>query len=179
MKTKLFYFLAFFAILTGCDKIKDAATVDIATDLTIDIPVVVQALGKKSSDQVGNVNAIEFSKTQDLALASNTDIEPYLEKIKEIDLKSLVVTITGLVGEQTINSISMDVTGVGNIFTQNNITVNNNSFTPEILAGTFDNVAKKLSSDKKITITLSGNASGPMSFTVSCNFDTTVIAYLL
>jgi hypothetical protein len=179
MKTKLFCFLAFLFVFAGCDKIKDLATVPISTELTIDIPVVVLAQGKKSIDQVGVVNSIVFTKTQDLTLASNVDIEPYIAKIKEIGLNSLVVTITGLVEGQTINSVSLDVAGVGNIFTQTNITMSNNIFTPVIEAATFDNVAAKLTADKKITLTVSGSASGAMSFTVGLNFDTIVTAYLL
>lgn len=179
MKTKLFYLLALTIVFSGCNKIKDAATVPISTELKADIPVVVVASGKKSLDQIGAVNAIGFTKSQDLTLASNVDIEPYLKKIKEITLNSLVVTITGLSAGQTINSVSMEVTGVGNIFTQTNISMSNNSFTPVIVTGTLDLVAAKLTSDKKITLTVLGNASGPMTFTVSLNFDTIVTASLL
>jgi hypothetical protein len=179
MKTKLFYVLAFVAVFMGCDKIKDLATVPFDTHLKADLPVVVTGTGKKSLDQIGLVNAVVFTKTQDLTLSSNTDIAPYINKIKSIGLNSLAITVTGLSTGQVINSVSMDVTGVGNIFTQTNITMTNNSFTPVIAAATLNNVASKLTSDKKITITVSGNASGPMSFIVSCNFDAHVVAYAL
>jgi hypothetical protein len=179
MKSKLFYFLAFLVVVTGCDKIKDASEITLSTDLKADIPVVVPPVGKKSADQLGVVNTIEFTKTQDLTLTDNTVIQPYLEKIKSIDLNSLEVTVTGLTEDQTINSISLDVAGVGNIFTQTNITMSNNSFTPTIAAGTFDSVAAKLTSDRKVTLTVSGSASGPMSFTVSLKFGTEVIANVL
>jgi hypothetical protein len=180
MKTKLFYFLVFTVMFMGCNKIKDLVTVPFDTHLKADLPVVVLAgPGTKSVDQIGAVSANVFSKTQDLTLSSNTDVAPYVNKIKSIGLNSLVVTITGLTAGQTINSVSMDVTGVGNIFTQANITMANNSFTPVITTATLNNVAAKLTSDLKITITVSGNASGPMSFVVSCNFDAHVVAYAL
>jgi hypothetical protein len=137
---------------------------------------VVVTSGAKS---VVEINALAFTKTYDLKLSDNTDVAPYLSKIKEINLNSLVVTITGLTAGQTINSVSLDVAGVGNIFTQTNITMSNNSFTPVIASGTLASVAAKLTSDKKITLTVSGNVSGPMSFTVSLNFDTKIIAYVL
>jgi hypothetical protein len=57
--------------------------------------------------------------------------------------------------------------------------MSNNSFTPVIAAGTLDMVAAKLTTDRKITLTVSGIASGAMSFTVSLNFDAIIIAYLL
>jgi hypothetical protein len=177
MKTKFFYLLFLTVVLGGWEMLKDAATVPISTDLNANIPVVVAAV--KSADESGSVNAVSFSKTQDLTLGSNADIEPYLEKIKSIDLNSLVVTITGLTAGQTINSISLDVTGVGNVFTQTNITATNNTFTPVISATILDNIASKLTSDKKITLTVSGNTSGAMTFTASLNFGVVVTASVL
>jgi hypothetical protein len=62
---------------------------------------------------------------------------------------------------------------------QSNITMTNNSFIPEISAAKLDEVAAKLYSDKKITLTLSGNVSGPMTFTVMLNFDADIVAKVL
>jgi hypothetical protein len=179
MKTKMILLLALAVLFPACDKLKDATTVPIDTNLKADIPVVVAASGKKSAGQEGSVAAITFTKSQDLTLASNADIEPYLSKIKSIDLNSLVITITGLSAGQTINSIALDVAGVGNVFTQTNITSTNGTFTPVISASILDAIAAKLTSDKKITLTLTGNASGPMTFTASLNFGVTVTAGVL
>ncbi len=103
----------------------------------------------------------------------------YLSKIKDINLNSLLVTVSGLTGNQTINSISLDVAGVGNIFTQTNITMTNNSFTPVIPAGKLEQAGTKLNNDKKITLTVSGTTSEAMTFTVSLSFDSEVIATVL
>lgn len=175
----MIFFLALIPMLSGCEMLKDATDVTISTDLKADIPVVVTTTGTKSVDLTGVVNPIIFTKTQDISLASNTDIEPYLAKIKEINLNSLVVTVSGLTTGQTINTVSLDVAGVGNIITQINITMTNNSFSPVISTATLDQVAAKLKSDKKITLTLSGNVSGPMSFVVGLNFDTDIVANVL
>lgn len=176
MKTKLFGFFLLIPLFAGCDLIKDAATITISTELTADIPVIVPSSGSKSLEQI---IVTGFSKSQDLTLASNADLEPYLSKIKEITLNSLLVVINGLSGSQTINSISLDVAGVGNIFTQTNITMTNNTFTPVISSGTFDLVAAKLTNDLMITLTVSGTVSEPMTFTVSLNFEGDVIANVL
>lgn len=176
MKTKLICFFALTVVFVGCNKIKDSATIPISTELKANIPVVVLTQSKNSFNKAGE---IVFNKTQDLTLAGNADIEPYLSRIKEVGLNSLVVTITGLSAGQTINSVSLDVTGVGNLFTQTNITMSNNIFTPVIAETTLDLVAAKLTDDMKITLTVSGTASGAMSFTVSLNFDAIIIAYLL
>jgi len=176
MKTKIIYLFSLIPIFAGCSLIEDATDITISTELKADIPVVVLASGSKSADQSAAVNTAVFTKTQDLTLSSNADIEPYLSKIKDINLNALVITITGLSTGQTINSIALDVAGVGNIFTQTNITMTNNSFTPAITTGVFDQVAAKLSSDKKITITVSGITSGPMTFMAGLNFDAEIVA---
>lgn len=177
MKTKMLSFFFLMTFLASCSLFEKANNIDIETDLTADVPVVVT--GIKSAETTGSVAAISFTKTQDLSLSSNADIEPYLSKIKSISLNNLVVTVNGLTAGQTINSVSLDVAGVGNVFTQNNITMSNNSFTPTIGAGVLNNVATKLTGDKKITLTISGNASGAMSFTVKLNFETVLTAKVL
>jgi hypothetical protein len=179
MKTRLSYFLFLIPLFAGCNLLEDATKITISTELNADIPVVAALSGTKSMDLTANANAVSFSKTQDLTLASNADIEPYLSKIKEINLNSLLVTVSGLTGSQVINTVSLTVAGVGNIFTQNNITMTNNSFTPEISAGTFDLVAAKLSNDLQITLTVSGTTSEAMTFTISLSFESDVIATVL
>jgi len=179
MRTKLLWFLASLLVFGGCDKIKDATTISIPAQLQTNIPIVVTAVGIKTVDLIGVGSDITFSKTQDLALDDNVDIAPYLSRIKSIDLNSVVITITGLSAGQTINTISLDVAGVGNIFTQTNITSANNSFTAQIAEGVLDQVAAKLTSDKHISITVLGSASGTMSFNVGLNIDAMVTAYTI
>lgn len=177
MKTKITLILVIALLFTGCDWFKDLDDVTIDTDLTLDIPVVVA--GVKSASVITDESGVNFSASQDLNLEDNQDIEPYLQKIKKIDLKSLVVTVTGLQAGQTINTISLAVTGVGTICTQTNITSTTNEFTPVIVENMLDQAAAKLKSDKKITITVSGNASEPMTFTVGLTFDTSITANAL
>ena len=179
MKTRLFYFFVSLVAFGGCDKIKDATTINVSTHLQTNIPVTVTQVGMKSLDLISTGTPITFTKTQDLTLTDNADLAQYTERIKAIDLNSLVVTISGLTADQTINSITLNVAGVGNIFTQTNITSTNNSFTPAIASAVLDQVANKLTTDRKITLTVSGNASGAMSFTVGLNIDTTLTVYTI
>jgi len=177
MKTKITLFLVIALLFTGCDWFKDLDDVTIDTDLTLDIPVVVA--GVKSASVITDESGVNFSASQDLNLEDNQDIEPYLQKIKKIDLKSLVVTVRGLQAGQTINTISLAVTGVGTICTHTNITSTTNEFTPMIVENMLDQAAAKLKSDKKITVTVSGNASEPMTFTVGLNFAASITANAL
>ena len=174
MKTKITLILASLLLLSGCEWLKNAAEVTIETDLTTTIPVVVA--GVKSADLNADLTALNFTASQTLSLAENIDVEPYLEKIREVNLKSLVVTINGLSAGQTINTISLSVTGVGTLCTQTNITSANNSFTPTVDMDLLAQAGEKLADDHQITLTLSGTASGPMTFCVSLVFDAEIVA---
>jgi hypothetical protein len=178
MKFKLFFLIAFFAV-TGCDKIKENATLPISTHISTTIPVVVTSTGVKSSDIVTVDAPMSFSRTQELKIEDNEDVAQYLTRIKEIELKSLLVTVNGLTEGQAINSISVDIAGIGNIFTQTNITMTNNSFTPTLAAGIFDSISEKFQTEKKITITAYGSTSGPLSVTVLLDMDAKFTVYLL
>ena len=176
MKTKVTLFLAAVLLLTGCDLFKDAAEITISTDLTADIPVVV-APGK-SADLTSEANA-GFSGTATLSLADNPDIEDYLEKIREVDLKSVVITVNGLSAGQTIHTVTVAVTGSGELGTQTNITSTSNSFTPEVNTTVYNKAEAALLANKEITVTATGDASGPMTFTVHLNFTAEVVAGVL
>jgi hypothetical protein len=175
MKSKLLLYLGAIMVLAGCSKIKDATSVTVNTELNNNIPVTVTASAKSATAAF----AINFSETQDLSLADNPDLESRLSKIHEIDLSNLVITITGLGADQTINSLSLDVDGVGNVLLQTNITMTNNSFTPTVSTAILDQMGAKLQADKKLTFTVSGNVSGPMTFVVSCSMDAKVIVYTI
>ena len=173
MKPRLTLLLASLLFLGGCE---NAGEITISTDLSTEI--YVAAIPRKSSDLATVADGFSFTKSQDLLLADNSDIEPYLDKIREIDLKSLTVFVYVYEGI-TINSISLDVQGVGTLCTKTNITSLNNSFTPEVDVSKLEAAAAKLKADRKITITVSGDVSVPNSFTVEVVFDTDVTAGVL
>ena len=173
MKTKITLFLAAVMLLTGCDLFKKAAELTITTNLTADIPVVV-AVGK-SADLFSEANAVNFSGSSTLSLAGNPDLEDYLEKIREVDLKSVVITVNGLSAGQIINSITVSVSGSGELGTQTNISSASNSFTPAVNASVYSKAEADLLADQEITVTATGSASGPMIFTVHLNFTSDVV----
>jgi hypothetical protein len=131
----------------------------------LDIPVIVT--GEKSAP---------FSVSKDLKLGDNEDIEPYLEKLRKIDLKSIEVTVSGLNAVQTINTMSLDASGVGTLFTQTNITSSNSTFTPQVDGAKLTKAGENLKTDRKLTLTISGTVSGPMAYNVHLVFTTNVVA---
>jgi len=173
MKTKMTLFLAAVMLLTGCDLFKKAAELTITTNLTADIPVVITV--GKSADLVAEANAVNFSGTSTLSLAGNPDLADYLEKIREVDLKSVVITVNGLTAGQTISTITVAVAGSGELGTQTNISSASNSFTPAVNASVYSKAEADLLADQEITVTATGSASGAMSFTVHLNFTSAIV----
>ena len=179
MKIRLFYLLTFLIIMSGCDQIKNAATVTIKTHFETTIPVTVTSQGLQTFSFGAAGVPVNFSITQDLFLEDNFDITQYLAKIKRINLNEIVITVTGLTAGQTINTVSLDIAGIGNIITKTGISMTNNTFTPVIAPSLFDKVAARLLADRKVTVTVSGTVSEPMTFNVGVDIDADVVAYLL
>lgn len=175
MKTKLLFYLGTLLIIAGCSKVKDATSITVDTEFQSIIPVTVTS----SAKSIIAANPITFIETEDLSLADNPDLESYLSKIHEITISNLVVTITGLSADQTINSISLEVLGIGTVFTQTNITMSNNTFTPNVSTTVLAQIGSKLQADNKLTITVSGNVNGPMTFVVGCNMAAKVVVYTI
>ncbi|GEM_PF-858198 len=181
MKIKLLSIIALVLALTSCNKIKDATTLTINTKLQQSM-VIDQAYwltGMKSADLLATGTPINFSKTQDLTLDANIDLASYTSRIKQINLSSVVVTVTGIAADQTINSVKLNVAGVGDIFTQTNITSVNNTFTPAVTTATLDAIEAKLTADRKITLTVSGSATTSMTLTIGISIDSSVVVYTI
>jgi hypothetical protein len=180
MKIKSILYLALIFSFFGCEQIKEAATISISTKFSTDFPVLITAQNSSStSSMVVSEASIIFSETREINLQNNFDVEPYLQKIKTINLSEVVVTVTGLTQGQTINTVTLSVAGIGNIITKTNIDMINNTFTPDIPNALLDQVAAKFKSERKISCTVSGTASGPMAFNVGLDIDARVIAYVL
>ena len=178
MKTRLSLLFVALLLLPGCDWFDSVDDVTVSTNLTMDIPVAVTGTGKSAALNT-KIAVYNFSVSQDLSLADNEDVEPYLQKIKSIDIKSLHVTVTGLTSGQTINTISLSVTGVGTICSQTNITSTSNTFTPQIDAELLKQAEDKFRSEKKITVTVAGSTNAIMTFTVNLDFETDIVANAL
>lgn len=77
--------IAFSAFSVSCDKIKDATTVDIETDLSFEIPLVagVQQEMETKSGNFG-IAAYQFGGNATFSLSDNDDIGDYVNKIDDI-----------------------------------------------------------------------------------------------
>ncbi len=178
--SKLIVLFTLIFTLFSCDKIKELATISISTKFETDFPISINASTFTKSESIPLASTLEnFSITEEIKIEENFDLEPYLKKIKEIDLNSVVITITGLTAGQTIQTVSLSVAGVGNIITLNNITMTNNSFTPVVSKTLLDQVSNKLLNEKKISVTVQGVGTAPLTGTIKLSIDAKVVAYIL
>jgi len=174
MKIKAVILIAILVTLGGCDWIRSLGEVELETDLMVNVPVA--SVGKKSAETGTAMQEVSFTGSALLSLEENDDISPYLEKLREIDLKTVTVTINGLGPGQTISSISLSVNGVGTICTHANITSATGPFVPQIDAAKLQDAGDKLIDDLSITITVSGTATTPIANIVNIIFDAKVTA---
>lgn len=168
------FLFATLLLLAGCGLIKDAAEVTIDAQLSSLMQITVA--GSKSAEVTSGINALPFSKSQVLYLKDNAELEPYLKKIRKIDIKSVLVDIYGLNEGQVVSTLSLDVEGVGTIGTITNITPMFIAYSPEIDFAKLEQASKKLKSDLKITLVVHGEANGPLSFNINMLFPVEVVA---
>jgi hypothetical protein len=174
MKTKMTFVLGTLFLLAGCGLIKDAAEVTIDAQLSSLMQLTVT--GEKSAELTSGINALPFSKEQVLYLKDNPELEPYLKKIRKIDIQGVMVDIYGLNEGQFISTLSLDVKGVGTIATITNITAMNIAYAPVINQAKLEEAGKKLKNDLKVTLVVHGEASGPLSFNINMMFPVKVVA---
>ena len=167
MKTKMTFLFATLLLLAGCGLIKDAAEVTIDAQLSSLMQITVP--GSKSAEITAETNASNFSKSQVLYLKDNPDLEPYLDKIREVEIKSVMVDILyGLNEGQVVTNLSLDVDGVGTIATiTGDVTNMMIAYPPVIDQAKLVLAGKALKKDNKITLVVHGVANGPLSFNIN------------
>ncbi|MGE5348268.1 MAG: hypothetical protein ACM3NP_03210 [Actinomycetota bacterium] len=157
MKIKAVILLAILVTLGGCEWIRNLGNVDFETDLVLN--VLVSSDMKKGANAGTEIADYSFTGSEVLSLEENEDIEPYIKKLKEIDLQDVKVTFSGLLSGQTITTIALSVSGVGIICTHSNITSTTGTFTPAIDEDMLLKAGKKLLKDGSITVVVSGTSS--------------------
>ncbi len=180
MKKIYLIILALVFTTGGCDKIKELATIRINTKYETVIPIVIASPAPSGLALQENIDIpLNFSETHEFKLEENFDVEPYLQRIKEIDLNSVEVTALGMQPGQIINSVTLEVDGIGHILTLTNISAANNTFKPSIPQTLLNSVSDKFKAERKIKITVSGSANSPMSISLAVSLEAGIIAYVI
>ncbi|WP_346857125.1 hypothetical protein [uncultured Draconibacterium sp.] len=156
-------------LLFSCDKIEDANTIDFDTNMDMYIDVGVEGntavLVKSAADYT-------FSESGYASLYDNSDLWDYLDHIKSIEVDNLEIMFYGLESGAQINSITLSVSGVGDIVTLQNITSANSTQHPTISSSVLTQLANHLINNLEITATVSGTTdTGPMWFGINISYD--------
>lgn len=155
--------LVLIVTLGGCEKIKNLAEVNIKTHFIVSVPVN-NSLHKAISVEESLLD-VDFSGTATLNLQTNEEISEYMNKLRNIDFESLLITVEGLDAEQEIISASISIANIGTICSVKNITASNNTVQPEVDRDKLKKAGKKLMDDGQITINISGTSSKPIQAT--------------
>lgn len=165
-------------LVSSCDKIKELLTVSISTTIEGNIPLHGN-VPQNSSFNITKASAVNYDIKQNISIADNPDLKPYLKKIKEIDIKSVQIQFNGLKTGQNIDFISIDVLGVGTLVSLTNVTMSNNSFSPTISNDLLKSISDKLLNNNSITINLKGGANSSINANVDIKMDAKIKAQAL
>jgi len=176
MKKSLLFSGIALLLLFSCEAIKEAITVPVNTNLTVNVPFSVNVTKSAGTDNKA-ATTYNFSASKVLEVGDNVDMKAYINKLKSVDLKGITVTIATLNGTEEVLTLDVAVSGVsGSLFSKTNITATgNNPFSPVItqaMQSQLDLVETKVIAERKITITVSGTTNAaPLSLNAQLAFD--------
>jgi len=163
MKTRISFALALILILTAgsCQKIKDALTIKVDTEFTVDLPVVI------GGEPLKSIGLYPYSATETLDLESNETVQNYKDRIKGYEVTGVSGTISGLASDFSLTLATAKLT-----ISSPDFTTQEWSFTNLVITNgtaiTFDNEGDKwgtvnsmLYEGNEITITFSGTSNVP------------------
>lgn len=163
MKTRISFALALILILTtgSCQKIKDALTMKVDAEITVDLPVTI------GGEPLKSVGLYPFTTSETLDLESNETVQQYKDRIRGYEVTGVTGTISGLATDfsLTLATATLSISSPG-------FTTQEWSFTNLVITNgtsvTFDNEGDKwgtvnemLFEGNEITVTFSGSSNVP------------------
>jgi hypothetical protein len=95
----------FFLFFASCDKIKDATTVEIETDLEVEIPIVTTGTSSATKSADAGINAFLYAGTAPFSLTENEDLSDYINNIDDIIADGVAsIQINGVPAGGSINA---------------------------------------------------------------------------
>jgi len=178
MKTRISFALAFVLLLTAgsCNKIKDALTVKVDTEISVNLPITV-------GEPVLKTTLYPFSATETLDPEENETVQLYRERIRGYELTGVQGTVSGLNTEFILSGAVLSVTTPTQsaAWSIDNLNVTNGTvLTFDNADGQWTTINEMLDSGEILTITFSGNSDKPaVVYTLILLFKLTVTAGIL
>ncbi len=169
MRKLLILFILTPVLFASCNKIKEAAYVNINTTLSVEIPVEVDTT---TTEDKSALVSYAFSQSLTESLEENDKVKDYLDLLKKIEVIDVNIKFRGLVGDQMIQSVVIELEGVGTLATFTNINPSNMEFTPDINSSVLVQISNQLYHTRELTVTVSGITNKvPMNFVVATYFN--------
>ena len=160
-------------ILSGCESI----TTDFDTNLKATILADIITPAEKSS--LKGVTTYPFSSTKVLDIKENSKITEYIDRLKEINVKSVNCTFSGIPEGETITEMNISVQSVALDVSLENL-VNGMSVTLDVSPNILNALSLELTDNQQITIMVSGKSTfAPMVLNTLMDMPVTVTATVL
>lgn len=160
-------------ILSGCESI----TTDFDTNLKTTILADIKVPSEKSS--LKDVTTYPFSATKVLDIKENSRINEYIDRLKEINVKSVTCTFSGIPEGEAITELNISVQSVALDVTLEDL-VNGVSVTLDISPNILNSLSLELTDNQQITIMISGESTfAPMVLNTLMDMPVTVTATVM
>ncbi|MBN2805140.1 MAG: hypothetical protein JXR22_00635 [Prolixibacteraceae bacterium] len=107
MKVRALLFVAVLGIsFVSCDAMKDLTAIEVESELKVDIPLEATDDGVSLKSQ-SIVAFGDFKGEAEIDLATNEDVKDYVDNLRSIQATDVLLTLTGLTGDQKIETITI------------------------------------------------------------------------
>lgn len=145
--------LAMLLAVSGCDSL----TTNFDTTLRTTIQAPVEQTGEVK-DGLKDVTLYPFSVMHVLDVQDNDRIKDYLDRIREIEVKSVKCTFTGIPSGETVTELNIAFQPVNVTVSLANLS-NGDVVTLDLSHDLLNSISTHLTDNKKITIVISGKAT--------------------
>lgn len=145
--------LAMLLAVGGCDSL----TTSFDTTLRTTIQAPVEQTGEVK-DGLKDATLYPFSVTHVLDVQDNDRIKDYIDRIKEIEVKSVKCTFTGIPSGETVTELDISFQPVNVKVSLANLS-NGDVVTLDLTHDLLNTISTHLTDNKKITVVISGKAT--------------------
>lgn len=146
-------------------------------DATFQKKITANIVDSKKSEQATPL--VPFFVMDSLDISEEPDVQDNIERLKDLEVKKVTCTLTGIPENQSISELNITIPETGLAVTLNSINENNNTVTLDITPELLNALAQFLYSNYQITIIVSGFSTyAPMQLGVELSFDSTLVTGL-
>ena len=169
--------------LAGCDKIKDATSIDIeANNVKFDFSAVVEEAAEAQANaaavmrRTAVINTFSETRTVDISELSSAELEEYANKITNVTASSPVIEVTmSPAGAYAVENLTFTAEGVANSLVVPAYTIGG-EFTPPANVNTYMAAfIMKLLTAKTVEVTISGMTDAPKGTTVTISYGSDLV----